>query len=213
MDPTRPQLRWARLAVLPLVAALACNNGGVDSPAPDVPPPGEPAPVEPAPGPASVTVTTSMAAPGSSVTVQARGFAPNSVVEIGFGPPRSEYSVVSEARTDEDGSLEASVEIPSWANRGEPYVVVVTAPDHDPREVSDPFLVGEGGDTVRVHGELTDEGVECPALRGPFGTLYTLAVQDLEHGPGTEVMVEGTIAEMSVCMQGATIDVESIEPR
>lgn len=212
MDQRRPQLRWAPLALLAFVGAVACNNAEVD-PAPGIPTPEDPAPEEPAPGPASVTVPTSTAAPGSAVTVQARGFDPNSVVEIGFGQPRSEYSVVTEARTDGAGSLETSVEIPSWAEAGQPYVVVVTAPDNDPREVSEPFVVGEAGDRVRVHGELTDEGVECPTLRGPFGTLYTLAVGDLEHGPGTEVMVEGTIAGMSICMQGTTIDVESLEPR
>lgn len=90
---------------------------------------------------------------------------------------------------------------------------MVTSPDHDPRETSDPFVVGSPGDAVSVHGELTDEGVECRALRGPFGTLYTLAVSDLEHSPGSEVMVEGTIAGASICMQATTIDVESIEPR
>lgn len=210
------------MAILALLAVLACN-GETDVPAPGQPVPGEPAPGEPppqdptpgepTPGPASVTILTSTAAPGSTVTVQARGFTPNSTVEIGFGQPRSEYSVVDEARTDVEGSLETSVEVPDWANRGQPYVIVVTSPDNDPRETSDPFMVGSPGDAVSVHGELTEEGVECPALRGPFGMLYTLVVSDMEHSPGTEVMVEGTIAGASICMQGTTIDVETIEPR
>lgn len=200
------QLRRTPVVILALLGTLACGAEGNGAAPGDPMPPGD-APPEAA----TVTVPTSTAAPGSSITVQAAGFTANTTVEVGFGPPRSEYTVVTEMQTDAEGRLEATVEVPTWANRGEPLVVVVTEPDHDPRAVSDPFVVGAPGDPVRLHGELTDEGVECPALRGPFGTLYTLAVSDLEHGPGTEVMVEGTIAEASICMQGTTINVESIE--
>lgn len=207
MDHHRRALTTSPLALLALLGTLACG-GGVEEPAPGEPtPPGQPAPPEPA----SVTVPTSTAAPGSSMTVRASGFPANSRVEIGIGQPRSEYSVLTEASTDAQGRLEATIQVPDWANRGQPYAVVVTDPDHEPRETSEPFVVGSPGDPVRVHGELTGEGTECPALRGPFGTLYTLAVSKLEYGPGTEVMVEGRIAEVSTCMQGTTIDVESIE--
>lgn len=197
------------MALLALLGTLACG-GGVEIPAPGDPaPPEQPTP----PGAASVTVPTSTAAPGSDITVRASGFTPSTRVQIGIGRPASEYSVVTEASTDSEGRLEITVEVPSWAERGDSYVVVVTEPDHDPRESSDPFVVGAPGDPVQVHGELTGEGTECPALRDPFGTLYTLAVSDLQHGPGTEVMVEGTIAGASICMQGTTIDVESVERR
>lgn len=205
--------RLAPIALLSLLGALACG-GAAERPASGepTPAPGEPAsPQPPAPEPTSVTVSTSTAAPGSTISVRASGFTPESRVQIGIGQPSSEYSVVSEARTDAQGRLEITLEVPNWTSRGESYVVVVTEPDHDPREVSDPFVVGAPGDRVRIHGELTGEGTECPALRGPFGTLYTLAAPDLEYGPGTEVVVEGTIAQTSICMQGTTIDVESIE--
>lgn len=188
---------------LPLILTLAGCNAEVDVPPPD----GQPAPPEPA----SVTVATATSAPGSSVALSARGFAPGSTVEIGFGPPRSEYSVVREVTVDAEGRIEASVEVPAWANRGQPYVVVATDPAGQPRATSEPFVVGEAGDPVRIHGEVTDEGVECPAVRGPFGTLYTLAVSDFQHAPGTEVMIEGRIAGASICMQGTTIEVESVQ--
>lgn len=69
----------------------------------------------------------------------------------------------------------------------------------------------EDDDTLRVTGTLTSEGVECPALRGDDGQLYTLAADRyLDFGPGDRVTVEGTIAEMSFCMQGRTIDVDRI---
>ena len=189
-------------AAVAVLTAAACS-GEVD-----VPSPGEPQPAPP--GQASVTVPTSTAAPGSSITVRAAGFTPGSTVEIGMGQPRSEYSVVAEVSADAQGRVETAVEVPDWTNRGEAYVIVVTEPDHDPRVTSEPFVVGEAGDPIRVHGEVTGEGVECPAIRGPFGTLYTLAVSDFDHAAGTELMVEGRIAGVSTCMQGTTIDVESM---
>ncbi|HEV7275149.1 MAG TPA: LysM peptidoglycan-binding domain-containing protein [Devosiaceae bacterium] len=69
----------------------------------------------------------------------------------------------------------------------------------------------EDDDSVRVTGTLTSEGVECPALRGDNGRLYTLAADDdLGFDPGDRVTVEGTLAEVSFCMQGRTIDVDRI---
>lgn len=63
---------------------------------------------------------------------------------------------------------------------------------------------------VRVTGRLTDEGVECPALRGDDGRLYTLAGDTGGFGPGDRVTVAGGVAEMSFCMQGTTIAVRTI---
>lgn len=194
----RPQLA-AAVAVL---TATACS-GEVD-----VPTPGDPRPAPP--GQASVTVPTSTTAPGSPITVRGAGFTPGGTLEIGLGQPRSEYSVVAEVNADAQGRVETTVEVPARTSRGEAYVIVVTEPDHDPRVTSEPFVVGEAGDPIRVHGKVTEEGVECPAIRGPFGTLYTLAVSEFDHGPGTELMVEGRIAGVSTCMQGTTIDVESV---
>jgi hypothetical protein len=64
--------------------------------------------------------------------------------------------------------------------------------------------------TVRITGVVTDEGVECTALRGDDGRLYTLAgrVEGLE--PGDRVRVVGRLAEASFCMQGTTIEVRRI---
>lgn len=63
---------------------------------------------------------------------------------------------------------------------------------------------------IRVEGELTDEGVECQALRGEDGELYTLTGDLGGFETGDRVWVEGEVAQMSFCMQGTTIVVKEI---
>jgi hypothetical protein len=72
----------------------------------------------------------------------------------------------------------------------------------------------ESAETVTVTGTLTGEGVECPTMQGDDGTLYSLTPRDAVGlvGAGMRVRVEGTVAEMSFCQQGTTIEVTSIEP-
>ena len=69
---------------------------------------------------------------------------------------------------------------------------------------------------VTVTGLLTDEGVECPALRGEDGVLYTLVDKPDPFKPGDRVTVTGLPVEISTCMQGTTLRVKSMraaEPR
>jgi hypothetical protein len=61
-----------------------------------------------------------------------------------------------------------------------------------------------------VMGSLTDEGVECQAFRSTSNELFTL-VGDLNgFENGDKVIVCGTIATVSICMQGTTINVSGI---
>ncbi len=69
----------------------------------------------------------------------------------------------------------------------------------------------KAGKKLVVRGVLTAEGVECPALRGDDGILYTLAGKTEGFEIGDRVRVEGTVAEMSICQQGTTIDVKKIQ--
>jgi hypothetical protein len=65
--------------------------------------------------------------------------------------------------------------------------------------------------SIVVTGRITDEGVECLALRGDDGKLYTIGRPQNPPATGQRVRVTGTIAEMSICMQGTTISVEKLE--
>ena len=68
------------------------------------------------------------------------------------------------------------------------------------------------GTAVTVVGRLTSEGVECQALRGDDGQLYTL-LGDIGALPvETRVRVLGKRLEFSSCQQGITIRVQSITP-
>jgi hypothetical protein len=70
---------------------------------------------------------------------------------------------------------------------------------------------GPGG-SITVKGVLTTEGAECPALRDGKNVLYTLSGSLGGFRPGDRVCVKGKRAEISHCMQGITINVESIGP-
>jgi LysM repeat protein len=64
---------------------------------------------------------------------------------------------------------------------------------------------------VVIFGILTDEGVECQAMRDHSGRLYTLTGRLGKASTGDTVQVEGRLAEFSFCQQGTTIEVEQME--
>lgn len=66
------------------------------------------------------------------------------------------------------------------------------------------------GEVICIPGRLTDEGIECPALRSENQSLYTLAGDTDGFEVGDEVCVCGSVAEVSFCMQGTTIAVTHI---
>lgn len=69
-----------------------------------------------------------------------------------------------------------------------------------------------GQSLITVVGRLTNEGVECQALRGDDGTLYTLLGEIGTLPVDTRVSVLGERLEFSSCQQGITIRIRSITP-
>ncbi|HEU0175638.1 MAG TPA: DUF5818 domain-containing protein [Blastocatellia bacterium] len=65
--------------------------------------------------------------------------------------------------------------------------------------------------SVTVTGKLTNEGVECQAMRSDDGKLYTLTGDLKGFRTGDRVKITGRVAEVSSCMQGTTLGVEKIE--
>lgn len=204
--PDRVVRRGAPIALTTIAtfALAACQQY---TPPVDAPPPAEPG------DGAHVEVDATTVAPGGPLPILAEGFPPDTPVQIGVGQPDSEYSVIAQATTDADGRVETTIDVPGWAMAGTPYVVVVAQDGADPRAVSEPFVVASPGDAIEVVGTLTDEGVECPAVRGVGGELYTLATDDVGWPPGTDVRVEGRVAEVSLCMQGTTLEDVTVQRR
>ena len=64
---------------------------------------------------------------------------------------------------------------------------------------------------IHLSGTFTDEGMECPAVRGDDGGLYTLVGDVSGFKPGDRVELVGTPVEISFCMQGVTLEVQAIE--
>lgn len=69
--------------------------------------------------------------------------------------------------------------------------------------------------TVRVEGKITEEGIECIALRSDAGELFTLVdvpdpFSQWRHYVGMSFLVIGEESPMSRCMQGRTLRVVSM---
>ncbi|HEX7707903.1 MAG TPA: DUF5818 domain-containing protein [Thermoanaerobaculia bacterium] len=89
-------------------------------------------------------------------------------------------------------------------------VVVVSGCAVQPQSEQAP--VSESPGVFTITGVVTAEGVECPAVRGDNGTLYTIAGGDRQKlREGVRVRITGTAAQISFCMQGTTINATTIE--
>jgi hypothetical protein len=185
---------------------------------------------------AGVGVGLSLAegAPGAELTVTAAGLPHNADATVGVGPSSDDTKSLATGKSDPHGGLTSTVHVPADAKPGDKLVFVVETTDKHVRLISGDFHVaapapapsteanpspGSQGDgsksqpsgAISVTGTLSKEGVECQALRGDDGQLYTFASSKLgAFGAGDRVRVEGTKAEVSTCMQGVTIDVTSI---
>jgi hypothetical protein len=167
---------------------------------------------KPAPGPV-VSLSLPQGRTGDEVTVTASGMPGDQAVTVAAGPSPAEARRLSDSRTSGRGDLIATVNVPPRPDNADRLVFVVETSDGRVRVASAPFRVVPPGEAVIVTGTLSSEGAECPTLRGEDGKLYSLTGANLgKLVPGSHVRVEGTVAEMSTCMQGTTIVVLSVTP-
>ena len=78
--------------------------------------------------------------------------------------------------------------------------------------LSDPFHVTRPDGTLQRTGRITDEGVECLAMRDGDDFLYTLVGNTEGLSAGDLVVVEARYVEMSICQQGTTLEVIESRP-
>ena len=151
---------------------------------------------------------------GDEVTITAVGLPGSQAFTIEAGPSPSELRRLADAKTTDRGELIATVNVPPKPDEGDKLVFAVETTDGRLRVASGAFKVVPPGAAVIVTGTLSSEGAECPMLRGDDGKVYSLTGAKLgKLGPGAHVHVEGTVAEVSTCMQGTTIVVTSITPQ
>ncbi|MCX2725623.1 LysM peptidoglycan-binding domain-containing protein [Roseibium salinum] len=166
----------------------------------------------------TINVQPRAGGPGTPITVSGDNYLPGQTVQIGVGPPESEWRSLERTRVQAGGEVEARVRIPENAAPGEDLVFVIHTRDGR-TEVSGPVQVVEqrdpdapddGAGMRTVEGRLA-HGAECMQINTPNGRSYSLTGTGSRFKAGDYVRVRGEIAEMSFCMQGeATINVESM---
>lgn len=123
-------------------AILALNSAITD---PDVVEPGLELQMPPAEGAEAVEPTVSITPdnglPGTEIQVNAAGFAPDALLNVGIGRAASEPTTSIAANADENGILETTITLPDSAQPGDPWVVLVSGAGES--ALSETFAVTE----------------------------------------------------------------------
>lgn len=159
-----------------------------------------------------VLVSVPQAPSGATVSLQVRGFPGLAPVDVSAEPAGGQAEVLTHAVTTDRGEAFIDAVVPKAPDSGENLAFIVATADGRVTVRSEIFNVVAAGAAVSVTGTLTKEGLQCPALRGDDGKLYTLIPSDLgKLAPGDRVHVEGSVAEMTICQQGTTVIVTRLE--
>ena len=205
------EIRWsARVALLaPLLFAAGCARGRNDRAEPAEQAGSTQASARPSENDRPPFLSSKGGPPGTPVTVSMSGLVMNARLEVGFGG-FVEHEIISRVQSDADGTVSITLPIPATARPGVHFFFLAEE-DGSPFAVSNPFLVTAADGSIRLRGRVTDEGVECTAMRGLGDELYTLVGELGNPAPGARVTVEGTIAQTSTCQQGLTIAVTQMQ--
>jgi LysM repeat protein len=150
--------------------------------------------------------------PGTEVELRGRGFRPFARLRVMAGRSPYDLRAVDRVRADRRGRAIIETELPEWARPGRNIYFALQTPDGRSRAVAGPFrVIGKPSETgrVTVSGRIV-RGVECPLLRSDDGRAYSLTGDLAGYRPGDRVSVDGRLTDVSVCMQGPTIQVRRI---
>lgn len=108
-------------------------------------------------------------------------------------------------------TLGCLLRVPADVSASRPASLNATSPNEAGASAGGQNSSRKSGRRVTVTGRLTGEGAECQAMRSKGGALYTLTGNLRGFKSGDRVRVVGRAAEVSTCMQGTTLAVESIK--
>ncbi|MEZ4869175.1 MAG: LysM peptidoglycan-binding domain-containing protein [Caldilineaceae bacterium] len=117
----------------------------------------------------TVSIAPSQGEAGTTVQLEATGFAPNIPVEIGFGRVNSEYDVIAQTITNENGALSRRVSVPPFAQPDDRYVFTVLPQGTTQETISSVFTVT--GDDQPFNPKVT-----ISPRAGPPGANIQVAV-------------------------------------
>jgi hypothetical protein len=150
--------------------------------------------------------------PGTEVTIYTENLPLQAKVHVGVGATRTGFEALYEAEQGMWGEVSATITIPETAPWDRAVLLVAFDAIFAPIGLSEPFHVTRADGTLQRTGEITDEGVECLAMRDSDGFLYTLIGDTSGLQPGQDAVVEARYVEASTCMQGTTIEVVRVLP-
>ena len=157
-------------------------------------------------------VAPAAARPGEEVTVSMDRL-PYAAVYIGFGALGGNHQLLTQAETDADGLLSATVALPSWATPNLKHFFFLAGFDQRPFATSEEFHVADEEGVFRVEGEITDEGLACPTLRNGDDRLYTLGGNTEGLAAGSRVVLRATLDDAPTCDEGLAIEVRDARVR
>ena len=150
--------------------------------------------------------------PGTEVTVYTENLPLQARVHLGVGATRTGFEALYEVQQGMWGEVGGTITIPENVPWDRAILIVAFAANFAPIGFSEPFHVTRADGILQRTGEITDEGVECLAMRDTDGFLYTLIGDTGSLAPGQEATLQGRYVEASICQQGTTIEVVDILP-
>ena len=160
----------------------------------------------------AITLSPTSGRTGTIVALTVSGYSRNAELRLLAGTRRDRLSEIQTFSVNRRGQATLEVRVPSWAANSPRFYFATELLDGRRRVISEAFRITSGNqaNTVTVDGTLTREGVQCPAMRGDDGRLYTLAGNLGSLRAGDRVRVVGRVVEASICQQGTTIELQAI---
>jgi hypothetical protein len=152
---------------------------------------------------------------GERVTLSARGLRPGMRLRLLAGRNPARLALIRTVRADAAGRLYLRVRAPEWARPGRNLFFALETEGGRIVAQSRPVRVvesdrGDADERITVTGELLAPSATCPRLAGDDGRVYALAGSLRQFDTGDRVRVTGELADVSICNQRRTIEVERI---